>query len=210
MTAEQEKLLIDVHTYVGSEVGRRRVAEALQRRRLPGYMDVDIETAVLEEARKFLERGETMNSVAGWCNARIGARAIDLARGAIRREREMGRTVSVETIVEEAVDTTELVVPAGELNTMRRLILDGAADAHAKAGALTFINRVAEKVDLCPECPQPKTGADESETAIWAALWYLGHRDCFESGNTAAKRRSRAAAGVRAALRSMAERIARP
>jgi hypothetical protein len=97
-----EKVLADVHLFMGSEEGRRAVRAALQRRRLPGFFDVEIEEAVLGEALRFLRGGGEMVSVPGWCRARVNARAIDLARGVLREERRFGVRVPFDDAFDDA------------------------------------------------------------------------------------------------------------
>lgn len=205
--------LAAIHAFMSSDTGRNAVRSALARRRLPGYLDVEIEEAVLGEALRFLKNGGEMDSPAGWCRARITARSIDLTRGALREARRWGERVPFdEDLLEEVAEETESLGGAGTdlaegaIDTIRRdLLLSGESET-AIAGALTFVTRVGEGAEIVDECPQPATGADEEESAMWAVLWYLGLRDCFSSGNTAAKRRSRAARGVRELLRTWGAR----
>lgn len=201
--------LAAVHEFMASDPGRNAVRSALARRRLPGYLDTEIEEAVLGEALRFLKNGGEIDSPAGWCRARITARSIDLARGALRDRRRWGERVPyTEDLLEGTLDESNAAqdetvgLPEGGLDQVRRGLLRSGANETAIAGALTFVTRVGEGAEIVDECPQPATGADEEESAMWAVLWYLGLRDCFSSGNTAAKRRSRAARGVRELLRT--------
>lgn len=201
--------LAAIHAFMASDTGRGAVRAALARRRLPGYLDVEIEEAVLGEALRFLKNGGEIDSPAGWCRARITARSVDLARGALRDRRRWGERVPFgEDLLNEedhAEDATA-DLPEGGIDKVRRDILSSGGNETAIAGALTFVTRVGEQATLAAECPQPATGADEEESAMWAVLWYLGLRDCFTPGNTAAKRRSRAARGVRELLRAWGTR----
>jgi hypothetical protein len=86
LTPLQNATLTEVHIYVASQPGQDRIRHALQRHRLPTALDADIEEMVLAEARRFVQAGGEITSAPGWCNARIRARAVDLARGAIRRD----------------------------------------------------------------------------------------------------------------------------
>jgi hypothetical protein len=233
LSAAHERTLAEVHLFVGSDEGRRVVATALSRRRLPGFFDVEIEEAVLGEALRFLGGGGEIVSVSGWCRARVNARAIDLARGVLRRERVLGVRVpfddvtsmdgsdadpdpddtdaagervgdalAVRDLMEDAAGSAS-VAGEGSLDEVRARLLTVDAPDDALAGALTFVSRVAEEVTPVEECPLPRAGADEEESAIWVALWYLGVRDCFGPGNAMAKRRSRAAKRIRSVLRSL-------
>lgn len=86
LTPLQNDTLTEVHSYVSSREGQDRIHRALQRHRLPTALDTDVEEMVLSEARRFVLAGGEITSVPGWCSARIRARAVDLARGAIRRD----------------------------------------------------------------------------------------------------------------------------
>jgi len=205
--------LAAVHEFMASDPGRSAVRSALARRRLPGYLDTEIEEAVLGEALRFLKNGGEIDSPAGWCRARITARSIDLARGALRDRRRWGERVPyAEDLLEETLDGSDAaedetaLLPEGGLEQVRRELLRSGANETAIAGALTFVSRIGEEAEIAGECPQPSTGADDEECAMWAVLWYLGRRDCFGSGNTEAKRRSRAARGVRDLLRTWGAR----
>jgi hypothetical protein len=233
LSAAHERTLTEVHLFVGSDEGRRVVATALSRRRLPGFFDVEIEEAVLGEALRFLRGGGEIVSVPGWCRARVHARAIDLARGVLRRERVLGVRVPFDDVADVDGSADDLGPDAtdaagdqgGDVAGVRDLMGDDAGSASATgdgsldevrarllavdapdeaiAGALTFVSRVADGVTPVEECPLPRAGADEEESAIWVALWYLGVRDCFGPGNAMAKRRSRAAKRIRGVLRSL-------
>jgi hypothetical protein len=204
--------LLAVHAYMGSDAGKAAVLDALSRRRLPGFLDTDVEEAVLGEAARFLRKGGEISSAAGWCRARITARAVDLVRGTIRDERRWGVRVPFDEEVlgdvfeDDGGDETGPVGSwedrDGNLDEVRRGLLAAGSEDGAVAGALTFVSVVGDGAAAVPECPRPGAGADESEKAIWVVLWYLGLRDCFGAGNTAAKRRSRAARGVRELLRN--------
>jgi hypothetical protein len=198
LTLEQEAVLAEVHVYVGSDEGQRRVSAALERRRLPSSLDTDIEEAVLSEARRFIMRGSLIESVPGWCNARIAARSIDLARGVIRKEKRLGVQAD-EAELEHLAEPEELPV-GGDLGGLRLVVLDLDERPEDISAALTFITRVADEANLSSQCPQPDAGATPTEAAWWAGLWYAGRHECFGSGNTITKRRSRAMARVRALL----------
>lgn len=202
---EFHNTLADVHAYMASADGQDAVRSALARRRLPGHLDVEIEEAVLGEALRFLKNGGAIDSPGGWCRARIRARAVDLVRGAIRDRRNWGvRVPLTDEIPENEPDGTDVLAgdPLEDLDGIRRHVLStGDADT-AIAGALTFISLIGEQAEPLDACPRPSTGASAEESAMWSVLWYLGIRDCFSPGNTAAKRRSRAARGVRDLLRT--------
>lgn len=194
-----DSTLAEVHAYVGSSAGQERIQKALLRRRLPGSLDTDIEEAVLGEAFRFLTRGQVIGSVPGWCNARIAARSIDLARGAIRNELVFGVRVSDDDVADNAV--TERSTPPNEnLAEARVAILYADASSADISAGLTFVTRVADEADLLDECPQPVAGATASDAALWAGLWYAKQSECFGDGNTITKRRSRAARRVRELL----------
>jgi hypothetical protein len=194
-----ESTLAEVHAYVSSETGQERIRKALLRRRLPGALDTDIEEAVLGEAFRFLNRGQLIGSVPGWCNARIAARSIDLARGAIRNELVFGVRVSDDDIADmTAVEETSDL--GGSLAEARAAILHADASSADISAGLTFVTRVTDEGGLLEECPQPAAGATASDAAMWAGLWYARQDECFGVGNTFTKRRSRAAKRVRALL----------
>lgn len=195
LTVAQEALLTEVHLYVGSAEGQRRIAVALERRRLPSSLDTDVEEAVLGEARRFILNGGEIRSVKGWCNARVAARSIDLARGVIRREQYVGTKVDEAEL--DDVEATELAPFDGDLRSLRTAILLLDERPEDVSAALTFIARVADEAHLAQECPQPEAGATATEAAVWAGLWYAGRYECFGDGNTITKRRSRAMARVR-------------
>lgn len=210
---------------MGSKAGQDTVRKALSRRRLPGALDVDIEEAVLGEAYRYLQRGGTIDSPAGWCRARIAARAVDLSRGVIRTERHWGKRVDAGLLEREdsSMDSDEqapdqmdgptyvegddwsLDGQGHDLDNARRGLISLRDDDIATAGALTFAAIVGEQAKPLEVCPQPTAGASPAEAAMWGVLWYLGIRDCFGPGNTAAKRRSRASAKVRRLLRDWGE-----
>lgn len=204
--------LAAVHAFVASDAGRSAIRNALVRRRLPGYLDVEIEEAVLGEALRYLKNGGEIDSPAGWCRTRITARSIDLARGALREKRRWGERVAFpDDLPDETLEVDDMTeesagAPGGDVDQVRRDLLRAAESETAIAGALTFVSRIAENAELPAECPQPAAGATTEESAMWAVLWYLGRRDCFGAGNTEAKRRSRAARGVRELLRNWGNR----
>jgi len=200
-------ILGQVHTFMCSETGRLAVRDALARRRLPGYLDVEVEEAVLGEAMRFVKNGGTITSPAGWCRARITARAIDLVRGMVSERRRWGVRVPFDENDREINDLEDGGVSwfpdeTDSIDALRRGILGAEEEDAAVAGALTFVSIVGEEAQILDHCPRPSTGANQEEAAIWAVLWYLGLRDCFGAGNTAAKRRSRAARSVRKLLRN--------
>ncbi len=195
LTAAQDEVLTAVHIYVGSDEGQRRIAVALERRRLPSALDTDIEEAVLSEARRFVLNGGSIASVKGWCNARIAARSIDLARGVIRRERFVG--VQVPDLELEEVAEPAGIEVSGNLHELRRALLCLNERPEDVSAALTVIARVADEAQLAEQCPQPLAGATPTEAAVWAGLWYAGRQECFGEGNAITKRRSRAMARVK-------------
>jgi hypothetical protein len=215
LTNELQNVLAEVHVFVGSNAGRDAIRNALARRRLPGYLDVEIEEAVLGEALRFLKGGGVIVSPAGWCRARITARAVDLTRGALRDQRRWGVRVTfnddaIDAIAdghEETDGNESLNALTGDLDQVRRDLLRSGENSTAIAGALTFVSLIGDEAEPLKDCPQPSTGADTEESAIWAVLWYLGMRDCFIPGNAAAKRRSRAARNVRELLRTWGGRV---
>jgi hypothetical protein len=198
-----DEVLQEVHSYVMSELGQAKIRQALLRRRLPGAYDTEIEEAVLSEAMRFLKNGGEIASAQGWCNARITARSIDLARGAIRREAQGALVVPDE-------DAPDELVTASGLEPVRAAVLN--ADAHALdvCGALTFIAVIAENAALASDCPQPLAGATPEDAACWAGLWYAHRDDCFGTGNTVTQRRSRAARRIRTILAKAATSLSDP
>lgn len=234
LSAAAEGVLAAVHLYVGSAEGRRVIGSALQRRRLPGSFDVEIEEAVLGEALRFLRAGNEIVSVPAWCRARINARAIDMARGVLRRERRLGVRVPFDEgsflddaafddagfdddhadgvqgdapgwPAEDSLSDDGVAHDRRSLAELRTALLASDASDASVAGALTFVSRVAEDVPPVASCPTPRAGADVEEAAMWVVLWYLGLRDCFGAGNAMAKRRSRAASKIRSVLRKVGE-----
>jgi hypothetical protein len=197
-------ILAEVHAYVSSETGQERIRKALLRRRLPGALDTDIEEAVLGEAHRFLAKGQHIGSIPGWCNARIAARSVDLARGAIRAELALGVRVT-DVDLEDRADAVVEPSPNGGLAEARVAVLYADADNDDISAGLTFITRVADEAELLDECPQPAAGATASDAAMWAGLWYAKQSDCFGDGNTVTKRRSRAAKRVRALIEEALE-----
>jgi hypothetical protein len=196
LTTAQDALLTEVHLYVSSPEGQRRIGAALERRRLPSALDTDIEEAVLSEARRFILNGGSIGSVSGWCNARVAARSIDLSRGVIRREKQLG--VQVDVIELEDVAESPSGPIDGDLRDLRLDVLLLDERSEDISAALTFITRVADEAQLTKQCPQPEAGATTTEAAVWAGLWYAGRHECFGGGNTITKRRSRAMARIRA------------
>jgi hypothetical protein len=192
-SAAHDEVLVKVHSYVTSGLGQAKIQQALQRRRLPGAFDTEIEEAVIAEAMRFLANGGEITSAPGWCNARITARSIDLARGLIRREAR-------EALEAPNDDITDVAAPDAGLSGLREAVL--IADAHALdvCGALTFISVIGDGASLASSCPQPLAGATPQDAACWAGLWYANRDDCFGEGNTVTQRRSRAAKRIRALL----------
>lgn len=192
-SAAHDEALVQVHSYVTSATGQAKIQQALQRRRLPGSFDTEIEEAVIAEAMRYLSGGGEITSAPGWCNARITARSIDLARGMIRKEAR-------EALVVPNDDVADVAVPDSGLASLRDAVLN--ADAHALdvCGALTFISIVGDGASLAPACPQPLAGATPEDAACWAGLWYAKRDDCFGEGNTVTQRRSRAAKRIRSLL----------
>lgn len=179
---------------MASQLGQDRVQRELQRRRLPGALDSDIEEAVTSEALRFLKNGGSIESVPGWCNARIAARVIDLARGVIRRER--AEQAAFESAEDGTGDNLDEVLTEG-----RYAVLVSRADPLDVCGALTVISVLAENAVPDAACPQPVAGATPEDAACWVGLWYAGREDCFGEGNTVTQRRVRAARRVKKILR---------
>lgn len=218
LTRDQERVISEVHLYVLSEEGQTRIGRALQQRRLPGSLDTDIEEAVISEALRFVRDGGEIGSVAGWCNHRIRARSIDLARGAIRRERALGVAVSEEGVeaVEESDEATAdaamleeygVDVLSDGVSAMRREILESGADPLDICGVLAVVSVLAEQATIDPDCPQPLAGATPEDAACWAGLWYAGRTECFGVGNTVGQRRARAARKMKMVLRAVIEKV---
>ena len=212
-TKQQESLVIlsqpmqRVYDYMSSEAGQAYIRSCLARRRLGEFLDTDIEEAVLSEALRFLARGEVISNADSWCKSRINARTIDLARGAIRKERDLG--VRVELFeVEQAQENEEETVSQFSLDgsvslaDIRKLIAASDDTDINISAALSYITRVGEEATLHRDCPQPKAGATPSDAAVWAGLWYAGVESCFGPGSNITKRRSRAMERVRQLLRS--------
>jgi hypothetical protein len=215
----QEATFTAVHTYVLSQEGQSRISQALQRHRLPASLDSDLEEAVISEALRFITQGNEISSAAGWCNARIRARAIDLARGVIRKrphDEQLAREAN--EILDDSDDHDPgtgdqhgELFPSSEpalqplLAAWRDAVL--VSDAHPLdvCAALTAISVLAEEAILAEDCPQPLAGATTEEAACWAGLWYSNRSECFGAGNTVTKRRSRAAGRIKAALRAALE-----
>jgi len=203
LTREQTTTLTAVYTYVLSETGQAHIRRALQRRRLPGAFDTDVEEAVLAEASRFLSRGGEITSAAGWSNARITARSIDLARGVIRREAAAPAAQALEETYPDVAEH-DATVPEGGLSDLRAAVLGCDASPLDVCGALTVISVLADEASLAPACPQPLAGATREDAACWAGLWYGERHDCFGEGNTTTQRRSRASKRIKAVLRAAA------
>lgn len=227
---EWHETLVEVHRFLASEAGVSCVQRNLQRRRLPGALDTDVEGLVADEARRFLARGGEIVNVAAWCRLRISSRTIDLARGMLRAEKALTAPVAgpaqhddpdgweydgdegdVETGVEVGGGAFD-GVGEGELSGVRldsvRAQLLSVEPGWVAASALAVVVRVAEGGCLHPDCPQPVAGATPTDAAMWAGLWYARQQQCFAPAgspntNTITRRRARAAARVRDALRAV-------
>jgi hypothetical protein len=212
-TKQQESLVIlsqpmqRVYDYMSSEAGQAYIRSCLARRRLGEFLDTDIEEAVLSEALRFLARGEVISNADSWCKSRINARTIDLARGAIRKERDLGIRVELFEVEQTQENEEETVGQfsldgAVPLSGVRKLIAASDDTDVNISAALSYITRIGEEATLHRDCPQPKAGATPSDAAVWAGLWYAGVESCFGPGNNITKRRSRAMEHVRQLLRS--------
>lgn len=210
LSPAQSSVFQEVHSYVSSPEGQTRIHQALLRHRLPTALDADIEEAVISEALRFIRKGNEIASPAGWCNARISARAIDLARGVIRRRlADEDRSHSeYDQCADDQQDALGDVFPRDEspassstLSGWRSTVLHADADPYDVCAVLTTISVLAEGVPLVEECPQPQAGATREEAACWAGLWYANRAECFGEGNTITKRRSRATKRLKQLLR---------
>jgi hypothetical protein len=205
--ALQNPTVAAVHGFVASPAGQDYIRYALQRRRLPSALDVEIENAVLFEAARFVARGGEIHAAESWAKQRITARSIDLVRGAIRRE---AKHPEAPLDVDVVLAHTDLQVNEDPrtLFEVRRFVLEQDAASTDVSAALAFVAVVAEQAAIHADCPQPIAGATQQDAALWAGLWYAGRAECFGPGNTITKRRTRAAARVRDLLNRAAESAA--
>jgi hypothetical protein len=207
----QTECLSAVHAFLGSPAGQAAIAGHLQRRRLPGCFDTDIEERVAGEAYRFLCGGNTIASVPGWCARRIAARAVDLARGQMRRERHAGIPVEWDDNDVEAPGAAEVGETA--VTHVRQTLCAGDGAHWQVAAALAVVCVVADEAVPHATCPQPTTRADDVDAAHWAGLWYAGLDVCFPDGDSVAatvrQRRVRAMAKVRRVLADAAGTVGR-
>lgn len=202
-----DQTLVEVYHFMSSTKGQDKVRNALLRRRLPTALDSDIEEAVLSEATRFLANGNTIESPSGWCASRIAARALDLTRGMVRRDRDGFK------VVDSSSDMTNYPEPVDQefslelsdlaLTSLRKNIVESPASGPLVSGALTVVSVLAEQAELIKTCPQPATGATSLDAACWAGLWYAHQSDCFGQGNTVDQRRSRNTKRIKQLLLSL-------
>lgn len=190
-----DQTLVEIYNFMSSTKGQDKVKSALLRRRLPTALDSDVEEAVLSEATRFLANGNTIESPSGWCSARISARALDLARGMVRRDRDGCILVDgfpdVSDYPEPVDQEISLEMSDAALTYLRKNIVESTASGPLVSGALTVVSVLAEEAELVKTCPQPVTGATSLDAACWAGLWYARQLDCFGQGNTVDQRRAR-------------------
>lgn len=209
-----------IHAYIASDAGQQRIAWALQRRRLPSSFDSEIESAVVFEAERYVQRGGQIINPVAWANQRITARSIDLVRGVIRTERR-DENVDELLIDDEGGDGSgNDITDAGEVDTAMRisdasiaqlrhaLVASDASDVDVSA-ALTVVSVIADNAPLSKDCPQPVAGATPMDAACWAGLWYAGRSECFGESNTVTQRRARAARRAKMLLTGVVARTAR-
>lgn len=200
---------------MASDTGKLKVTKALTRRRLPGSFDTDIEESVLSEATRYLDRGNIIESVPGWCSARITARSIDLARGIIRNNGEDAyrhiNALDLDTIEETKDDIEQYTSLSSDSDEaiayLRKCILNAKCDPQNISGALTVIAALAEGAETHAECPKPIAGSKPIDAACWAGLWYAHRQDCFEENGASAQRRSRGGKQIKELMRLQAEHI---
>lgn len=200
---------------MASDTGKLKVTKALARRRLPGSFDTDIEESVLSEAARYLDRGNTIESVPGWCSARITARSTDLARGIMRNNGEdaykHSNALDLDTIEGNYSDVEQYASLSSDSDEaiayLRKCILNAKCDPQNISGALTVITALAEGAETHAECPKPIAGSKPIDAACWAGLWYAHRQDCFEENGASAQRRSRGGRQIKELMRLQAEHI---